>query len=242
MTYTLGMRINKYIALATGLSRRAADGALAAGRVAVNGKRALVGQEVAPDDAVTLDSLAITPAVKTLTLILNKPAGYVVSRTGQGSKTIYDLLPAEYHSLKPVGRLDKDSSGLLLLTNDGDLANQLTHPRYAKTKIYEVELDRPLTPADKTRIEEGVAVNDYVSRFSIESRGKSREARNTPAHDSSLVARDSAYVVRMQEGRNRQIRRTFASLGYEVQKLHRTHFGSYQLEQLQPGKFRLITK
>lgn len=236
------MRINKFVAQATGLSRRAADAAVAAGRVAVNGKAAVTGQEVAPDEAVTLDSRAITPAVKTLTLILNKPAGYVVSRDGQGSKTIYDLLPAEYHHLKPVGRLDKDSSGLLLLTNDGDLANQLTHPRYAKTKIYEVDLDRPLTRTDKARIEAGVAVNDYVSRFSIEPRGKSRGARNAAAHDSNLVARDSAYIVRMQEGRNRQIRRTFASLGYEVQKLHRTHFGSYQLEQLQPGKFRLIKK
>src|SRR4051812_22727125 len=109
------MRINKYIAQATGLSRRAADTAIAVGRVLVNQQLPSVGYDVRPDDSVTLDGIAITPAVNTITIILNKPTGYVVSREGQGSKTIYDLLPPEYHTLKPVGRLDKDSSGLLLL-------------------------------------------------------------------------------------------------------------------------------
>src|SRR3954463_9519108 len=107
------MRINKYVALATGKSRRAADAAIGEGRVLVNGQTPSTGQGVTTDDLVTLDSLRITPAVNTITIILNKPVGYVVSRDGQGSRTVYDLLPAKYHNLKPVGRLDKDSSGLL---------------------------------------------------------------------------------------------------------------------------------
>lgn len=215
------MRINKYVAQATGLSRRAADAAVAAGRVSVNGRSAQMGQEITTDDTVTLDKLAITPAVKKVTLILNKPVGYIVSRDGQGSQTIYDLLPSEYHNLKPVGRLDKDSSGLLLLTNDGDLANELTHPRYAKTKVYEVELDKSLQPLHQQIIHDhGVQLDDGPSRLHLEKMDSDKEWR-----------------VTMQEGRNRQIRRTFASLGYTVTKLHRTHFGDYNLGDLVFGAF-----
>jgi 23S rRNA pseudouridine2605 synthase len=122
------MRLNKFIAQSTGLSRRAADAAIAQGRVSVNGREAALGKEVGESDTVVLDNSAITPAVNTVTIMLNKPVGYVCSRNGQGSKTVYDLLPPEYQQLKPVGRLDKDSSGLLLMTNDGDLAYELTHP------------------------------------------------------------------------------------------------------------------
>jgi 16S rRNA U516 pseudouridylate synthase RsuA-like enzyme len=113
------MRINKYIALATPLSRRDADRAIQAGRVTVNGQIPETGQEVTDADVVLLDNKPITPAVKT-TILFNKPAGYVCSRDGQGSKTIYELLPPEYQRLQSVGRLDKNSSGLILLTNDGE--------------------------------------------------------------------------------------------------------------------------
>jgi 23S rRNA pseudouridine2605 synthase len=216
------MRINKYIALASGMSRRAADAAIAEGRVLVNGEVPAVGYDTRDDDRVTLDGSAITPDVKPVTIILHKPAGYVVSRNGQGSRTIYDLLPAKYHTLKPVGRLDKDSSGLLLLTNDGHLANELTHPRYTKTKIYEVELDKPLQPLHQQMVNDhGIELEDGNSRLQLE---KLDNAKN--------------WKVTMQEGRNRQIRRTFAALGYTVTKLHRTHFGSYQLEGLEAGSSR----
>ena len=131
------MRINKFIASSTALSRRAADAAIVAGRVLIDGEPAEQGADVTAANTVTLDNRAITPAVNTITIMLNKPRGYVVSRDGQGSKTIYDILPPEYQQLNPVGRLDKDSSGLLLLTNDGELANQLTHPKYQKAKVYE---------------------------------------------------------------------------------------------------------
>jgi 23S rRNA pseudouridine2605 synthase len=217
------MRINKYVAQATGMSRRAADTAIAEGRVAVNGASTEVGTEVSPNDTVTLDGKPIAPGAKLTTILLNKPVGYVVSREGQGSKTIYDLLPAEYRHLKPVGRLDKDSSGLLLLTNDGNLANELTHPRYAKTKVYEIELNRSLEPLHLQMItDHGIKLEDGPSKLQLEKMGS-----------------DKQWLITMQEGRNRQIRRTFAALGYTVIKLHRTHFGNYQLNELESGRIRI---
>jgi 23S rRNA pseudouridine2605 synthase len=208
------MRINKFVARATGLSRRAADQAVAAGRVAVNGQTAGTGADVSGSDRITLDGKTLTAPAETTTIMLNKPAGYVCSRRGQGSKTVYDLLPKELHHLKPVGRLDKDSSGLLLLTDDGDLANQLTHPRYSKEKVYQIELDQELKPQDRTRAEQGVKLDDGDSKLQItDQKGKS-------------------FTVTMSEGRNRQIRRTFQALGYQVGKLHRTQFGPYRLDEL----------
>ncbi|HSX44149.1 MAG TPA: pseudouridine synthase [Candidatus Saccharimonadales bacterium] len=215
------MRVNKYIAQATGLSRRAVDAAIKDRRVSVNGLPASAGQQIAASDIVTLDKRPITPDVKTVTLILNKPIGYVVSRDGQGSQTIYDLLPPEYHGLKPVGRLDKDSSGLLLLTNDGQLAHQLTHPSFQKEKVYEVVLDKPLESKDRSDIESGIELEDGVSRLSLSGEG-------------------AAWIVTMNEGRNRQIRRTFAARGYTVTKLHRIQFGPYKLNNLPLEKFTIL--
>jgi 23S rRNA pseudouridine2605 synthase len=231
------MRLNRYLASATGMSRRAADKAIAEGRVAINGRLVELGPSVQTYHTVTLDGRVITPAVKTTTIMLNKPVGYVCSREGQGSKTIYDLLPAEYHELKPVGRLDKDSSGLLLLTNDGDLAHQLTHPSFQKEKVYEVELNMPLTSADKIKLQKGILLDDGVSKLDI---------RRWTLDDGKVpnVQRPSSHVYRvaMREGRNRQIRRTFDALGYAVTKLHRTHFGPYTLGSLRQGDTLEITK
>lgn len=214
------MRINKFIAAATGLSRRAADQAIAEGRVLVNGAAAQAGQGVADTDQVFLDGKKLTLQASQ-TILLYKPVGYVVSRDGQGSKTIYDLLPPEMHHLKPVGRLDKDSSGLLLLTSDGQLAQQLTHPKYQKTKVYEIVLDKSLRPADEQQITQGVELEDGSSRLEL-----------------TRLTDDRTWRVRMHEGRNRQIRRTFAALGYEVTRLHRISFGGYHLpDTLQAGGF-----
>jgi 23S rRNA pseudouridine2605 synthase len=153
--------------------------------------------------------------------MINKPAGYVCSRTGQGSSTVYDLLPADLHRLNPVGRLDKDSSGLLLMTDDGDLANRLTHPRYAKEKVYEVGLDRALSEEDASRIRQGVELPDGLSRLGLSGSGKD-------------------LVITMSEGRNRQVRRTFAALGYGVVRLHRVSFGGYGLGSLQEGRYNRV--
>ncbi len=210
------MRINQYLARHTELSRRSADAAVTAGRVEINGILARPGDTVIDSDVVTLDGQAISERAELITVLFHKPVGYVVSRDGQGSKTIYDMLPKEYQHLNPVGRLDKDSSGLLVLTNDGDLANQLTHPRYSKEKIYEVELDKPLKANDRAQIEEGIIIEGtYLSKLTLESRGDKTK-----------------WLVILSEGKNRQIRRTFSALGYTVTRLHRTHFGPYELGSL----------
>lgn len=220
------MRINRYVAQATGMSRRAADTAIAEGRVSIDGTIAAAGSTVQAQKKVTLDDIPITLPDTETTLMLHKPAGYVCSRNGQGSKTIYDLLPEEFHQLKPIGRLDKDSSGLLLLTNDGKLAHELTHPSRQKTKIYEVMLDKPLQPLHRQMIQDfGVQLEDGKSQFIVER-----------MYDNS----ETQWRITMSEGRNRQIRRTFDALGYTVTKLHRTHFGQYRLSVLKQRKYSII--
>jgi 23S rRNA pseudouridine2605 synthase len=219
------MRINRFIATATGLSRRAADAAIEQGQVNVNDKPAGIGQDVSSDDVVTFNgrTLHASEDMQFQTILLYKPVGYVCSRNGQGSRTIYDLLPKKLHQLKPIGRLDKDSSGLLLLTNDGALAHQLTHPSFQKTKTYEVQLDKPLMPLHRQMISDhGVQLDDGPSKLQLE--------RLTDGIDTN-------WQITMHEGRNRQIRRTFAALGYTVVKLRRTSFGSYTLLDLKPGAY-----
>ncbi|HSX32650.1 MAG TPA: pseudouridine synthase [Candidatus Saccharimonadales bacterium] len=219
------MRINKYIAAASGMSRRTADTAVARGKVLINGIVATAGQDVTELDTVTLNGLPLQAPTTTQTIMLNKPVGYVVSRDGQGSRTVYDLLPPDFIRLKPVGRLDKNSSGLLLMTNDGQLAQELTHPSRQKTKVYEVTLSKPLTPEDRLHITEtGVLLDDGLSRFALK-----------PLVD----ARQLHWAITMHEGRNRQIRRTFETLGYNLKRLHRTHFGPYVLTG-NPGDYKQL--
>lgn len=250
------MRVNKFVASASTLSRRAADAAIAGGRVRLNGQLAVTGQQVGQHDSVTLDEQALSAPAATTTIMLNKPAGYVVSRAGQSSKTVYDLLPAELHHLKPGGRLDKDSSGLLLLTSDGQLAHRLTHPSYQKIKVYEVEIDRPLTRQDFERLTvKGVYIGDgHLSRFQLvasskqaysaeaASAAKARQAVGKPAAGPCyFLPATCRWQATLAEGRNRQIRRTFAALNYRVLKLHRTQFGNYHLPaSLKPGSFQSL--
>jgi len=220
------MRINKYVAAATGLSRRVADKAIDQGNVLVNGAPPTPGQDVTAQDVVTLNGKTVKAPAETQTIILNKPTGYVVSRDGQGSQAIYDLLPPEIHHLKPVGRLDKDSSGLLLLTNDGQLAQELTHPKYQKTKIYEIKLGQPLQPLHHQMISDhGLQLTDGPSRLNLERLHKGN---------------DKEWRITMHEGRNRQIRRTFAALGYGITRLHRTNFGTYDLGSIKNGEFKAL--
>lgn len=215
------IRVNRFIAQGTGLSRRAADAAIDEARVRINGSHVQPGQMVGPQDTVTLDGQPVQAPTVTTTIMFNKPVGYVVSRDGQGSRTVYDLLPPQMHALKPVGRLDKDSSGLLLLTNDGLLANELTHPSHRKTKIYQITLATPLAPLHRQMISEmGIQLPDGPSKLLLDR-----------LHDDN----DNEWIVTMREGRNRQIRRTFSALGYDVTRLHRIQFGPYHLGDLARG-------
>ena len=223
------MRLNKFIAHATGLSRRAADDLIASGAVTVNGKAITLGCDIDVNtDVVSVNGKIVSLPSKHTTIMLNKPIGYVCSRNAQakGVKTVYDLLPDEYKLLKTVGRLDKDSSGLILLTDDGDLAHQLTHPSFAKTKEYIVRLDHPLTPLHQQMISDfGINLDDGPSQLLLERIDDDR----------------TKFRITMHEGRNRQIRRTFAALGYQVKSLHRTTFGPYTLADLPVGKWKVIS-
>ena len=222
------IRLNKFLAERLGVSRREADDLILAGKVFVDNKPATLGARIDKKSKVCYNKKIVPFETDFLYLAMNKPAGFVCSRRSQGSApTLYSLLPPEYHKLKTVGRLDKDSSGLILLTNDGDFAFQMTHPKFHKEKIYEVELDSPLEPLHQQMISDfGVKLEDGASKFSV---------IRDELHDDR-----KHFTVVLSEGRNRQIRRTFAALGYQVVKLHRTSFGKYQLSGLASGKYVII--
>lgn len=221
------LRLNKHLALVLGVSRREADNLIDQKKVFINDKVAILGARFCDGDVIKVNGNILNPAKEYQYISLNKPVGYVCSRKQQGdSPTIYDVLPLEYHELKPVGRLDRDSSGLIILTNDGDFAYQMTHPKFYKTKIYQVVLDKDLEPLHQQMISDfGVQLEDGPSKLTLER-----------LSDSSR----KNWIVTMHEGRNRQIRRTFASLGYRVTKLHRTNFGNYALNNLKNGQFIAI--
>jgi 23S rRNA pseudouridine2605 synthase len=216
-------RLNKYLALHLGVSRREADNLIDKGIVTVNGTKATLGARFNTGDTIAIKDKILAAQVTFKYFMFNKPIGYVCSRRAQGDNpTIYSLLPADFHTLKPVGRLDKDSSGLILLTNDGDFAYQMTHPKFYKTKVYEVRLDHPLEPLHQQMVSDfGVELEDGKSQLILERLDDSRKN----------------WRVTMHEGRNRQIRRTFDSLGYTVTGLHRTHFGVYSLGALKPEEY-----
>ena len=254
------IRLNKFLAERLGVSRREADELIAAGKVTVDGKGAILGTKIDEKSKVCYNKKIVPHQTEYTYLAFNKPVGYVCSRRAQGSApTLYDLLPTKNHKLKTVGRLDKDSSGLILLTNDGDFAFQMTHPKFKKQKVYEVELDKPLEPLHQQMISDfGVMLDDGPSKFIViknevetplskgfrsaaarelarEPRGDGRERR-----DPRKTVPRPQYTVILTEGRNRQIRRTFAALGYKVVRLHRTKFGKYELGTLKPAKCVII--
>ena len=228
MTTTPPERLNKYLALQLGISRREADIIIESSTVSINGAPAEIGNKVNEGDQVAVAGKDVAQAVtEHQYILLNKPTGFVCSRKSQGTnKTIYELLPPELHRLKPVGRLDIDSSGLILLTNDGDFALRMTHPRFAKVKVYNVRLNHDLEPLHQQMIADiGVQLEDGRSQLSLSR--MSDESRKE-------------WVVTMAEGRNRQIRRTFDSLGYNVKKLHRIQFGNYSLGDMKRGEFKTV--
>lgn len=219
-------RLNKYLALQLGISRREADNLIEKGRVMVGETVATLGARFTTEP-ISVNGKLLTATANVQYVAFHKPVGYVCSRRAQGDNpTIYSILPDDLHTLKPVGRLDKDSSGLILLTNDGDFAYRMTHPKFAKTKIYTVTLSHDLEPLHQQMISDyGVALEDGVSKLGLERLSDNQR-------------RD--WQVTMTEGRNRQIRRTFNALGYEVTTLHRTQFGSYSLGDMKPGDFATV--
>lgn len=220
-------RLNKYLAFHLGVSRREADLLIEKGSVWVNGTVATLGARLTEGDAVIVNGKPIAKKEEYTYLLFHKPAGYVSSRKQQGdTPTLYALLPKEYHHLKPVGRLDKDSSGLLILTDDGDFTYKMTHPKFYKIKNYEISLNKALEPLHQQMISDyGIALEDGPSKLSLERRNDER----------------TDWLVTMHEGRNRQIRRTFDTLGYTVTVLHRISFGDYTLDNMKPGSYQFIS-
>lgn len=216
---------------AVGPRRWLAD-AIRQGRVEVNG---VVAENFRhplniDTDRVTIDGRAVDlkPA-KAAYLMLNKPRGVLsTTRDERGRRTVIDLLPDEYRRLMlhPVGRLDKDSTGLLLLTNDGELTHRLTHPSFEHEKEYLVATDTRLKPGDKRSLEQGIRLEDGVTHGAVV-----REVQDKPFN----------YSITIHEGRKRQVRRMFESLGYRVLALKRVRIGSLQLGELKDGNVRKLS-
>lgn len=220
------MRLNKFLAVNLGVSRREADELIGTGKVKIDGKIAEIGARMIGGAQISVCD-KIVGNKKIVYFALYKPAGYVCSRKKQGeAPTIYDILPKSMRALKTVGRLDKETSGLILLTNDGDFVFKMTHPKFLKEKVYEVILDRDLAPLHQQMISDfGVQLADGASKL-----GLTRLSPNSQRQ----------WQIKMSEGRNRQIRRTFEALGYKVVRLHRTNFGKYTLMNLGPGEWREV--
>jgi 23S rRNA pseudouridine2605 synthase len=222
-----GIRLNKYIANAGICSRREADKHIADGKVKVNNKMITeLGFKVKPMDAVTFEGKPIRRE-KLVYVLLNKPKGFITTMDDpKGRKTVLDLISAAGDErIYPVGRLDRNTTGLLLFTNDGELAKKLTHPKHKVKKIYQVELDKPISEEDFLKVEEGVTLEDGEVKVD-------KLAILTPD------ARTIGMEIRM--GRNRIVRRTFEHLGYEVVKLDRTTFAGLTKKDLARGKWRFL--
>jgi len=222
------LRLNKHLALHLGISRREADNLIEQKRVNINDELAILGARFKKNDKITVDDNKLQSDTAFQYIALNKPIGFVCSRKQQGDNpTIYELIPKSLHHLKPVGRLDRDSSGIVLLTNDGDFAYQMTHPSFQKTKIYNVRLENNLAPLHQQMISDyGVNLEDGSSKLQLERMNETDR---------------KSWIVTMHEGRNRQIRRTFGSLGYTIKKLHRTNFGNYVLGDIKLGEYSIVT-
>jgi 23S rRNA pseudouridine2605 synthase len=220
------MRLNRYLAAAGVGSRRHCDELIAAGRVTINGRTCtnFSAQPTARDHVKVGGKLIhVDPP---LYLVLNKPPGFVSTRSDPHARdTIFDLLPPKFRKLFNVGRLDTQTEGLLLFTNDGDLAQQLTHPRYKIDKEYEVTLDRAWDPSLAPKLLTGIFLDGQRAKIARISSATSTRLR-----------------VVLRQGINRQIRRMFYEIGYEVARLIRTRIGNLRLGDLPPGHWRILTK
>jgi 23S rRNA pseudouridine2605 synthase len=240
------MRIQKALADAGVASRRDADALVAAGRVTVNGQPALVGQRVDPRrDALAVDGRAVVPAGRRTYLALHKPAGVTSTVSDRhAQRTVLDLLPAELRGggarLYPVGRLDKDSEGLILLTDDGDWAQRVLHPRFGVEREYAVGLRRPLEPWQVRSLEEGIALDEGVaSLVSLRSATATETARLE--HGPERAAGLSWYRAVLTQGWRRQLRRMFAAVGAPVARLVRVRLGTLRLDDLPRGRVRALS-
>jgi 23S rRNA pseudouridine2605 synthase len=220
------VRLNRFLAAAGVGSRRHCDELISAGRIAINGKTCTdFSAQPGGRDHVKVDGKLVRMAPP-LTIVFHKPAGFVSTRRDPHARdTVFDLLPAKFSRLFNIGRLDAQTEGLLLLTNDGELAQRLTHPRYKIEKEYEVTLDRPWDSALTPKLLRGVLLDGQ---------------RATIARLHSVSP--TRLRVALRQGINRQIRRMFGAVGYNVKHLLRVRIGNLRLRDLPRGHWRALTK
>jgi len=219
------VRINKFLADAGIASRRGAEQLILQGKVKLNGVEVqdLSTKVDIENDEVMFNDKVIQTEKEKILIMLNKPVGYVsTTRTFKGEKNVLDLVDVPYR-VYPIGRLDKDTSGLLLLTNDGDLALKLTHPRYEKEKEYEVDVNKEVTDDFLDNLAQGVQLDDVLT---------------LPCKVKYLDRK--AFTIILKQGINRQIRRMCAEFGYDVLGLHRVRLNNYKLGDLPLGEFKII--
>ena len=224
------MRLQKFLADAGIASRRASEKLILNGEVSVNGKVAReLGTKVDPlHDHVQVDGRAVKPRRK-LYIAIHKPPGFICSKTDpEKRKTVGDLLPKEWSNLNSVGRLDYNSEGLIFFTNDGDFSLRLTHPRFGIRKKYLVTVKGEATPEHLRTIQKGIFQDGEMLRAE-----KGRIIKSNKSH--SLVE------LILAEGKNREVRRMFETLGFEVEQLQRVQIGPVKLGQLPRGKWRALT-
>ena len=223
------MRINKYLAECGVASRRGCDKLIEEGRVTVNGKTAALGDDIAGGEEIYVDGVPVSHGEKHSYYLLNKPKGYVCTvRDDKGRKTVMELLPPDAGRVFPVGRLDYDTEGMLLLTDDGDLTFRLTHPKNEVPKTYLVKIEKGITDAELNRLRAGVEIDGVLT-------GKSKV---------KVIETDKAFTklqVTITEGRNRQVRKMFEAVGKQVVFLKRIKIGEMRLGSLPRGKVRKLT-
>lgn len=255
------MRINQYISHCGFASRRAAEDLVRAGRVAVNGTVISdLGHKIGEDDIVEIDGQKIAPAKTHTTIVFHKPPGVIcTAKDPQGRKTIYDCLPSGFSSLKYVGRLDYQSRGLILLSDDGDLVYKLTHPKYQIERSYFVWTSKNLSRKAMEQLLEGVdisaanedkvetrnsknAVLDYRVKFDND---KSTD-NDTPTEEigrvKDIYVNNGFVELVLTEGKNREIRRMLHALHYHIEDLKRVSFGNITLGDLAAGDYRELTQ
>jgi 23S rRNA pseudouridine2605 synthase len=240
------VRIQKALADAGVASRRAADALVASGRVTVNGLPAVTGQRVDPGtDALAVDGRPVVPAGRRTYLVMHKPAGVTSTVSDRhAERTVLDLLPPELRSsgarLYPVGRLDKDSEGLILLTDDGDWTQQLLHPRYAVEREYAIGLRRPLDGGQARALSEGIALDEGLATLAgLRPATRTETARLEHGAEPERVL--TWYRAVLRQGWRRQLRRMFAAIGAPVERLVRVRIGTVRLDDMPPGSVRSLS-
>ena len=223
------MRLNKYLAASGVASRRESDKLINEGKVTVNGKTASLGADVNEDDQIYVNGARVT-IKKNEYYILNKPKGYICSVSDEkGRKTVIELMPVNVGRIYPVGRLDYDSEGLLILTTDGELAQHLTHPSNTVSKTYLVKIEGTITETVLNPIRSGIEIDGYITK-------------KCKAH---IVETNKEYTkihITLTEGKNREIRKMFGAIGKEVTLLKRIKIGELSLRGLDRGAYRKLNK